>query len=153
MPTEELTDPTNRAHAADPARRFSPFTVALCILATWIVPGAGHWLMGRRRKALLFAGILTATFFIGLVMAQFRAVRSDDDFYLYLIGEGLYAGVTFPTLWLTKGLELVADYPRLEVGRLFATVAGIMNLCVMVDVYETAYPRASAPQPSAESPA
>lgn len=122
-------------------RRYSPATVFICIVATWIIPGAGHWLLGRRKKALLYAIVLTAMFVIGLVLAEFRAVRSDDDFFLYLLGEGLYAGLTFPTLWLTHGLQLVAEHPRLEVGRLFATVAGLMNLCVMVDVYETAYPR------------
>lgn len=129
------------AAAAPAARRFSPVTVLLCIVATWIVPGSGHWLLGRRGKALLYAVVLGATFLIGLWMAEFRAVRTDEDFYLYLFGEGLFAGAAFPTLWLTRGLELVADYPRLEVGRLFCTVAGIMNVCVMVDVFETAYPR------------
>ena len=132
-------------------RRFSPITVAICIVATWIVPGAGHWMLGRRGKAVLYAGLLTAMFVIGLVLAEFRAVRSDDDFFLYLFGEGLYAGLAFPVLWLTKGLELIAEHPRLEVGRLFCTVAGIMNVCVMVDLYETAYPRAQPqPEPQAE---
>ena len=147
-PNRSAPDPAGRS--ADPSatfgatvapRPFSPITVLLCIVATWIVPGFGHWLLGRRGKGLLYAGVLTLTFLIGLLLAEFRAVRSDDDFFLYLLGEGLYAGVTFPTLWLTRGLALVADYPRLEVGRLFCTVAGIMNLCVMVDVYETAFPR------------
>jgi hypothetical protein len=42
------------AHADDATRAaFSPVTVFLCVVATWIVPGAGHWLLGRRGKALL----------------------------------------------------------------------------------------------------
>jgi hypothetical protein len=131
------------------ARRYSPITALVCVVATWLVPGLGHWLLGRRGKALLYAGVLTATFLIGLVLAEFRAVRSDDEFLLYLFGEGLCAGLAFPTLWLTRSFELVADYPRLEVGRLFCTVAGIMNVCVMVDVVETAFPRAT-PRPAAE---
>ena len=134
---------------APPAeRRYSPVTALLCVVATWLVPGLGHWLLGRRGKGLLYAGVLTATFLIGLVLAEFRAVRSDDEFFLYLLGEGLCAGLAFPSLWLTQDLLLVADYPRLEVGRLFCTVAGIMNVCVMVDVVETAFPRAT-PRPAA----
>ena len=138
------SDPAGRSSdlsVTGAVRTFNPITVLICIVATWIVPGFGHWLLGRRGKGLLYASVLTLTFLIGLLLAEFRAVRSDDDFFLYLLGEGLYAGITFPTLWLTGGLALVADYPRLEVGRLFCTVAGIMNLCVMVDVYETAFPR------------
>ena len=131
------------------ARRYSPITALICVVATWLVPGLGHWLLGRRGKALLYAGVLAATFLIGLVLADFRAVRSDDEFFLYLLGEGLCAGFAFPTLWLTRSFELVAEYPRLEVGRLFCTVAGIMNVCVMVDVVETAFPRAT-PRTAAE---
>lgn len=138
MPTS--SDASTAAAAAP--RRYSPVTVLICIVATWIVPGAGHWLLGRRGKALLYGGVLSAMFLLGVALAEGRAVRSDDDFFLYLLGEGLFAGLAFPILWLTKGLELASELPRLEVGRLFATIAGLMNLCVMVDVYETAFPRA-----------
>jgi hypothetical protein len=132
------------ADQAAPARRYSPATVLICIVATWLMPGLGHWLLGRRGKAVLYAVTLSATFLVGLVLAEFRAVRTDEDFFLYLFGQGLFGLAAFPTLWLTQGLELVADYPRLEVGRLYCTVAGIMNVCVIVDVFETAYPRPSA---------
>ncbi|MBM4016283.1 MAG: hypothetical protein FJ293_15145 [Planctomycetes bacterium] len=139
-------DPAAAATAAPVAstRRYSPVTVLICMVATWLLPGLGHWLLGRRGKALLYAITLSLTFLIGLVLAEFRAVRTDEDFRLYLFGEGLFGLAAFPTLWLTEGLELAADYPRLEVGRLFCTVAGIMNVCVIVDVFETAYPRAAA---------
>ena len=141
-----MSIPSDASTAAAPApRRYSPVTVLICIVATWIVPGAGHWLLGRRQKALLFAGVLSAMFLLGVAVAEGRAVRADDDFFLYLLGQGLYAGLAFPILWMTGGLELASELPRLEVGRLFATIAGLMNLCVMVDVYETAFPRAPAP--------
>lgn len=140
------------ADAAAVPRRYSAVTVAICMAATWIVPGAGHWLLGRRAKAWLYFAVLTAMFLIGLVLAEFRAVRSDEDFFLYLLGEGGYAGLAFPTLWLTRGLELASELPRLEVGRLFATVAGLMNVVVIVDVFETARPREgdAAPAGAAE---
>jgi hypothetical protein len=147
--SEALPAGTHQSESPPSARRYSPITALICVVATWLVPGLGHWLLGRRGKALLYAGVLTLTFLIGLVLAEFRAVRQDDDFFLYFIGEALFGGAAFPTLWLTRGFELVADYPRLEVGRLFCTVAGIMNVCVIVDVVETAWPRA-APAAAAE---
>lgn len=125
----------------EPLREWSAATVALCMVATWIVPGLGHFLLGRRSKALLYFALLTFTFLFGMWLSDFRNVRTDDDFSLYFYGEALYAGLAFPALWLTKGLRLVQSQPSLDVGLLFSTIAGIMNLCVMVDVYETAYPR------------
>jgi hypothetical protein len=130
-----------RNDAVDAERPRSPITVLLCIVAAWLVPGAGHWLLGRRAKALLYFGLLTFTFLCGMWLADFRNVRVDDDFKLYFWGEALIGGLAFPALWLTKGLELVQEQPRLDVGLLFSTVAGIMNVCVMVDVYETACPK------------
>ena len=129
----------------------SPFTVLLCMVATWIVPGLGHWILGRRGKAVLYFALLTFTFLLGMYLADFRNVRTDDDFKLYFLGESLIAGLAFPAHWLTRNLELVQPQPRLDVGLLFSTVAGIMNVCVIVDVYETACPRPqqAAPQPGA----
>src|SRR5262245_7020531 len=126
----------------------SPFTVFLCIVATWLVPGLGHWLLGRRAKALLYFVLITFCFLFGMWLADFRNVRTDDDFFLYFLGESLYGGLAFPAKWLTHGLELVRAQPRLDVGLLFSTVAGIMNVCVMVDVYETACPRPQSAPPS-----
>ncbi len=127
-------------------------TVVLCVVAAWLVPGLGHWLLGRRGKALLYFVLLTFTFLCGMWLADFRNVRTDDDFWLYFVGESFLGGLAFPALWLTKGLELVRSQPRLDVGLLFSTVAGILNVCVMVDVYETACPRAApAATPDGES--
>jgi hypothetical protein len=124
-----------------------PGKVFLCLVAAWVVPGLGHLLLGRRGKALLYFALLTFTFLFGMWLADWRNVRTDDDFELYFFGEAFLGGLAFPALWLTRGLPLVEAQPRLDVGLLFSTVAGIMNLCVIVDVYETACPRATVPQP------
>jgi len=119
-------------------------TIALAMFAAWLVPGLGHWLLGRRGKGLLYFGIITFTFVAGMWLADWRNVRSDDDFQLYLIGEAFCGGLTLVAWKLTQHLELLHPQPWLDAGLLFSTVAGIMNVCVIVDVYETARPR---PQP------
>jgi uncharacterized protein DUF6677 len=129
--------------AAGP-RRLSAFTVLVCILATWIVPGAGHWLLGRRRKALLYFALITFTYLFGMWLADFRNVRLDQESMdLYFLGEAVCGGLTLPAWFFTRSLELVREQPLLDAGLLFSTVAGLLNLCIMVDVYETACPRAA----------
>ena len=123
----------------------SPVTVFLCVVATWIVPGAGHWLLGRRGKALLYFALITFTYVFGIWLAAGRNVRLDQDTMdLYFFGESFCGGFTLVAWWLTRGLELVFEQPLLDAGLLFSTVAGLLNLCVMVDVYETARPRPAA---------
>ena len=131
------------ASAATPRPAPAPATIALCILLTWLFPGLGHWCLGHRKKGLLYFALLTFTFLFGVWLAGGRNVRNDDDFGLFFLGEALYAGLAFPALWLTKGLQLDANL-WLDCGVLYSTVAGIMNVCVMVDVYETACPRSEA---------
>ena len=43
-------------------------------VAGWLVPGAGHFLRGERRKGIVFAVTLVGCFFAGEVMSEFRAV-------------------------------------------------------------------------------
>jgi hypothetical protein len=140
--TSEPTIGGARGESAGPP--FRGTTVFFAVIATWIVPGLGHWLLGRRAKGVLFFAVLTFTFLFGMALGGLRNVRVDDDFFLYFIGEACYAGLAFPALWLTSGLELIESQPRLDAGLLFSTVAGIMNVCVMIDVFETARPRPGA---------
>lgn len=146
----DASDSDSRRAGAGASRRLSAFTVLVCILATWIVPGAGHWLLGRRRKALLYFALIAFTYLFGMWLADFRNVRLDQDSMdLYFLGEAVCGGFTLPAWFFTRSLELSFEQPLLDAGLLFSTVAGLLNLCVMVDVYETACPRPAPPSEEA----
>jgi len=129
--------------------------VLLCVFLTWLVPGWGHWLLGRRGKAVLYFTLITFLFVFGMWLGDFRNVHLEQ-FPIHFLGQVFYGGATLPSLLLTRGLALevpgagvVLGFPNLDVGVVYTTVAGLLNVCVMVDVYEAACPR---PQP-AEVPA
>ena len=130
--------------------------VFLGIGLTWLVPGAGHLLLGRRGKAILYFTLITFVYFFGMWLGDFRNLNREL-FPLHFYGEVLYGGATVPLMFFTQDLLLEASdaardavsgiglaFSTLEVGVLYTTVAGLLNLCVMVDVYETAYPRPRA---------
>ena len=59
----------SKSSAAERARPASePGTLVLVCLAAWAVPGAAHFWLGRRQKALVFFLALTALFVIGLLL-------------------------------------------------------------------------------------
>ena len=131
----------------------SPVSVArvwLGVLLTWLVPGAGHWLLARRGKALLYFGLITFVYLFGMWLGDFRNV-SPRNFELHFLAEILYGGATLPAWYLTQGLQLDSYNPFLDAGVLFTSVAGLLNICVMVDVYETAYPRPVAKREEVKS--
>src|SRR5262245_35773612 len=55
-----------RVEKATPAAVTPRVHPLLLGVLAWLVPGAGHFLQGYHRKALIFFGVLTAMFGIGL---------------------------------------------------------------------------------------
>ncbi|HZL99464.1 MAG TPA: DUF6677 family protein [Planctomycetota bacterium] len=109
----------------------------LVVLAAWALPGLGHLLLGRRAKAAWFGSLILGTFALGLLLGQGASVSSARYPWHMCgqIGAGLVA-------LLANGLLGSAPQrgtiDRLELGLVFTTVAGILNLVAMVDAYELA---------------
>ncbi|MHC4222896.1 MAG: DUF6677 family protein, partial [Planctomycetota bacterium] len=72
----------------------SPERTAAGVLLAWAVPGLGHWIIGRRGKALLYFVVITATFLLGVLLAEGRNLDYERDkiyflAYVFNLGETL----------------------------------------------------------------
>jgi hypothetical protein len=102
----------------------------------WLVPGAGHYYIGRKGKAVYYFVLITSAYALGLILARFCCVNIDR-FPWHYAGEIFYGGATLIVQFLTRDL-LVGEFNRfLDHGTLIVTVAGLLNVVVMVDFYET----------------
>ena len=123
-----------RASAAVPA----------CILA-WLVPGAGHLYLRRTTKGLILMGALFALFVLGIVMdARMQLYVGFDDPLAFLRSLAQMA-LGLPYL-LARGLGFGADQNLItsvthEYGNTFTEVAGLLNVLVILDAYDTALGR------------
>lgn len=118
-------------------------------LLAWILPGLGHLVQGRVTKAAYFGALVLGTFVLGVWLGDGASVSgSRFPFHLY----GQY-GAGLPTFVASLlGAEPAGrTIDRLELGVVFTTVAGIMNLVVMVDVYEWARTGSSQSQGASSS--
>ena len=109
----------------------------LVALAGWVLPGLGHWLVGQRAKALYLGGLILGAFGIGLLLGQGFSVASVKFSYHWW-GQ---LGAAGPALLADRLLGLRAQtetIDRLELGVVFTTVAGIMNVVAIVDAYSSA---------------
>lgn len=121
--------------AVEPKR--SP--VVAMILA-WLVPGLGHFYLGRRRTAVAFALIVLLTFLAGLSF-QGRLYTIEDGQPLTILatfavyGAGLLNLVARGLLENPGGTILA---PTFEYGCAYLLTAGLMNLLLVLDAHDIA---------------
>ena len=128
-----------RASTADRAQTIPPFAASAL---AWAVPGAGHLLLGRRQKGLVFLVALTAMFLIGLSLSG-RLFPFAATEPLVLLAALATRGIGLPALaagWLGAGQGVVtaASY---EYGNAFLIVSGLLNMLVALDAYDIAMGR------------
>jgi len=156
---------------------------SLAALLAWMVPGLGHWYQGRRAKAILYFVCIASLFGAGLVLGDFRVVywrwvnplTSSEQFCINYPGQFFAGLVAFPGLvqatlkWYGIGPilwgylaepsqnEINGLYPRLgkfvEMGYLYTTIAGLLNILAIFDAYEgPALRNESEPAPAEPPP-
>lgn len=114
-----------------------------------VLPGLGHVLYGRKDKALYFGGLVLGVFVVGLWLGDWR-VMSTQRFPLYLLAQCWLGLPVVAALSLTSTLRITTDIPYLDAGLLYTCVAGLLNLVVLVDLYEIHVKTAAARATTAE---
>jgi hypothetical protein len=128
-----------RAAAAQDTQ--SGWLVLLC-LASWVIPGAGHLWLGRKSKGLVFLIALPAMFAIGIGLHG-RLFPFDVSEWLVCLAAIADVGIGTP-YFMAAALGFGAGDVRAvtyEYGNAFLIVAGLLNLLVVVDVYDVALGR------------
>jgi hypothetical protein len=104
---------------------------------SWLLPGAGHVLAGQRNKGLLMGAATLIVFAAGLLFSLGHGV-SRSIASVWWIGESLCGGGTLFASLLTSPVEMAPLPTNLDLGTVLCTVAGLMNLVVMVDAFTVA---------------
>jgi hypothetical protein len=128
---------------------------AAAFAAGWLLPGAGHVLLGRWRKGLFFFLVLLATWLFGMWLVGFRPVSWDDNPFYYIGQYG--SGATFAA---SRLLSAEKAFPRPDLhpswfdpGLLYVCVVGLLNGVVMINVFEVKREAPPAPAPGGKGAA
>ena len=124
----------------------------------WLVPGAGHVLLGKWKKGLFFFLILAATYAFGMTIVGWRPVSFDDNPFYYVGQYG--SGLTLLVAKL-RGAEKAILRPEIhpswfDPGLLYVCVVGLLNVVVMLNILDlklAAQPAAAASEKASTSPA
>jgi len=109
--------------------------VYLPLIAGWLVPGAGHFLLGKWGRGALLAVSILAMFILGLGM-QGKLYTSAQDILDLLgvagdLGSGLLYFIGRAAGWGSQPVQTtIADY-----GTKFIVVAGLLNIIAAVDAH------------------
>jgi TM2 domain-containing membrane protein YozV len=116
-----------------------PRSAGLAVFLGLLLPGAGHWYLGMRGKAILFCACLLAMFAIGMVLSYGDAIDPIQHPWFFL-GQAFIGPVSIIG-WVIgipeRSAVLLA--PRLvDLGMVFTVVAGALNVVLMCDAYARA---------------
>ncbi len=133
----------NQKTGTIPSRRDPAVAAALA----WAVPGAGHFYAGKRGKAALFFALISGTFFFGLLISGFKCVSYTQQPY-WFIGQ-VFAGIaSLATAFIDPARDSLEISEELDVGTLFTTVAGLLNLLVVLNAIAEARKPAQPAEPA-----
>jgi hypothetical protein len=123
--------------SAETSRRVSP---GLAAVLAWVFPGLGHFYLGRRRTALLYAAIVTVTFLLGLSF-QGRLYTIDSSQPLTILATFAVSGaglLNIAARFLSDNPGGAILAPTYEYGCAYLLTAGLMNLLLMLDAWDIA---------------
>ncbi|MFV2071278.1 MAG: DUF6677 family protein [Thermoanaerobaculales bacterium] len=121
----------------------------MLLIAAWLVPGLGHWILRRRVRAAVFGAVIFAAFFTGVLLSGELGTPKPQNPFSWLasfacLGNGLLYLVRL--MWLNGVGSFLSSIPfglqgggspsaaGFAYGNTFLYTAGLMNLLTVLDV-------------------
>jgi hypothetical protein len=134
-----MASPTQQQQVAQQISGEKSMFPALVLLAAWLIPGAGHFLVGKWVRALLLFAAIVTMYATGLALAGKVYTPNTGDLldmlgFVGQLGMGLlYLVARFFGWGAPSVVNALADY-----GTKFLVVGGLLNIIAAVDAHSLA---------------
>lgn len=108
--------------------------LGLNLLGAWLVPGLGHWMLGKKQTGLLVGGSLLTLWILGLWFSEFRGIDRAQLYWWWAAQSGM-GGTTLVSSLAFGPLQVTHDVPHMDLGITLLSVSGLLNLAVLTDIY------------------
>ena len=98
----------------------------------WLLPGLGQVYVGRPGRGFAMLVAIGGLFYGGLWLTAFTCVN-PQTYSLEFIAHAFLGGPTAVTYALTQNMQQTEPLAWFEVGRLYAAVAGLLNIVAICD--------------------
>ena len=102
----------------------------------WLIPGAGHWLLGMRHRAVIIFVAICSTFLIGLLLGSIEVIDPQNAIAWFCAQ--VLCGL--PTIIVTRiqdsavSVQSISEFGRgVDIGQVYAGIAGLLNLICVLD--------------------
>jgi len=119
------------------------------LIGAWFIPGLGHWILGKKRRAVVFAAVVFFAFVTGVLLQGEIGTPKPESPFSWLaafacLGNGILA--IGRLVWLNGLGGLFGGFPfglqgggspsaaGFAYGNTFLYTAGLMNLLTVLDV-------------------
>ena len=114
------------------------------MFAAWLVPGGGHLMLGKRVRAVVFFIVIMTAVTVGCLLQGnlYRILPNQPLTILATLGS-MGSGTPYFALRFLLGYQGNVVAPGYEYGSAFMLTAGLMNLLLVLDVFDIARGRKS----------
>jgi len=126
---------------------------SMLLAAAWLVPGLGHWILGRRVRAVVFFAVIASAFVTGVLLSGEMGTPKPQNPFSWLatfacLGNGFLYLVRI--VWVNGISQIFAGFPfgmsgggspsaaGFAYGNTFLYTGGLMNLLAVLDVSDIA---------------
>ena len=105
-------------------------------LLAWLVPGAGHFVLKEKKRSIIIFATIVLTFCTGLYISSIGVINpmgAKPWYVAQLINSPIVAALGYLTA--TGAYPVVYGRPN-EIGQIYTSIAGLLNLlCIVNAVY------------------
>lgn len=120
----------------------------LTVASSWLLPGAGHWMLGQRARGAMLGVLILGLFWLGQHGADYRAINREIHpiFFCAQVGNG-FSTLLSQKLWgemkpKPAGVDRTIA-PHHNMGILLTSISGLLNILLIL---HAADPRSWSPR-------
>lgn len=138
----ESQEPQPARPVEDRSLFFAPNTIRNCVL-TWVVPGLGYFLLGRKKSGIIMMTCLFSAMILGAILGgDFYPLLSGAEGWMRRFGSIFQLGMGIPyfitSALIDRGSPLSVSY---DYGTNYFLIAGMINWLSVMDVFDISVKR------------
>jgi len=115
-------------------------------LLSWLVPGAGHFILKEKERAIIIFVTIALTFCVGIYIGSVGVINLYGTTPWYVVGAQV---MNSPMVLVLGRMTANNAYPvhgwPNEIGQIYTSTAGLLNLLCIVNAVYLAYVRGIEP--------